>query len=312
MKYVATASMEKWSYGGVKRILSRLDVKHAVIGEEIGKLGYRHLQMAIDCSGDLESYASNNSLGWHIEMQRSWNDQIFYCRKGNNVHELGDLVELKEYYRIARRPPTYYQRAIESSLDHQNDRSVTVWVDPIGRKGKSTACYLLCRRGQALLVPRTEIQPKKITDFIGMHYDNHKIIWIDVPRKKRLLPEIAEALEEIKDGQIQTSKYEGSVTFLKGAKILVTTNQPIWNDTYEALTEDRWDIWPRNHGRVDKWPEKGRTKGNTSSTPSVRRSRRTNKRQAPKGGAPLPPRRGDCSAHTVSDHFGRSIDHIHR
>lgn len=68
MKYVATASIDKWSYGGVKRVLSRLDVKHAVIGEEIGKLGYRHLQMAIDCSGDLESYSRNNSLGWHIEV----------------------------------------------------------------------------------------------------------------------------------------------------------------------------------------------------------------------------------------------------
>lgn len=112
MKYIGTISAEQWNLGGIKHVLGGLDVKQAIIGQETGRSGYKHYQFAINCSGDLEKYNSDNHCGWHIEHAVDWHKSIRYCRKEGSVHEFGDTVEQREYRRMAGRACTGYQRAI--------------------------------------------------------------------------------------------------------------------------------------------------------------------------------------------------------
>lgn len=219
-----------------------MDLHEFVIGEEIGAGGFHHFQFAIHTGGDLREYCEKNSLGWHIEDAVSWDKSKIYCRKGDRVHEYSDRIEFREFVRIKSRPYTRIQLAIEQSIGSQNDRSITVWVDRQGGHGKSTWSYLNSRKGRIFTVPRAEQSAARIIDYIGAWYDNEEIILIDIPRAKSLSPSLAEVLEELKDGDIASAKYQGTKKFIRGVKVCVTTNKPVNYTTYSALSSDRWDI----------------------------------------------------------------------
>lgn len=223
-----------------------MDLHEFVVGEEVGSGGFRHFQFAVHTAGDLREYCDKNILGWHIEDAVSWEKSKMYCRKGHRVHEYSDNLEFREYTRIKSRPYTPIQLAIDRSLRDQGDRCITCWVDRKGGHGKSTWSYLNARNGRIFTVPRAEQSAARVIDYIAMHYDGEEIITFDIPRAKSLSTALAETLEEIKDGDICSAKYQGSKRFIKGVKVLVTTNKPINYTTYCALSKDRWDIWEIN------------------------------------------------------------------
>lgn len=241
MKYVATISAEQWGIGTIKRVLRNLDCKEAYIGDESGSGGFHHYQCAFDCSGNLDEYIGKNSTGWHIEDCISWDDAVAYCRKTGNYHYIGNSIEEREYRTAISRPRKAIWDDFESSLRSQNDRQITVWIDTEGSSSKSTWAYIQCREGRALSIPRTESNGHRMNDYICMNYKNEQYIILDLPREETVTKEHTKVLEDLKDGNLSTAKYEGSRKFIRGVKVIVFTNNYIPNDVYKTLTKDRWD-----------------------------------------------------------------------
>ena len=243
MKYVATISRASISEHQLVRLLELLDLHETYIGRETGKRGFEHYQCCVDCAGDLSRFNIEHQLGWHVEDCISWNDAKNYCRKTDNYRYVGDSIEEREYQRIRDRPANITAKRIQEHITKQNDRAISICVDTVGGTGKSTFGYLCSRRGQFFVVPRTAETPTRIMDYIAMHYDNEPVIWIDLPRSRVVDKDLAECLEDIKDGLIASSKYEGCVRFIRGVKVLVTTNHWVDKTAYKMLSTDRWDVF---------------------------------------------------------------------
>lgn len=234
--------MEEWGCRGVRKVFENLDWHELYLGREVGRGGYKHIQFCADCAGDLEQYASKNNLGWHIEKCVSWELSINYCRKEGDYSYFGNSIEERTFRAIRRREFNKFQKDICNSIRDVDDRKITVWIDRKGSQGKSTLLYIMERAGKWFSIPRTEQSANRINDFVAMHYNNEEVIVLDLARAKKLHSDQAEVLEDIKDGLIKSSKYQGTTRFIKGVKVLVYTNQWIPKDTYKMLTEDRWDI----------------------------------------------------------------------
>lgn len=241
MKYVGTISMEDWNEDGIKAVFKSLDGHELYAGRETGRGGFKHYQFALDCAGDLEQYGSANNLGWHIEPCIAWDKAVDYARKTGNYLYIGNSFEEREYQRLIRRPRLGIWFNIIRSVAAAGDRSITVWIDRAGGHGKSSLTYILVRRGKAILVPRTELHPGRMRDFICLHWSGERIIIVDLPRQQEVTPELCNILEDMKDGLMTSGKYGGDRKFMKGVRILVFTNNWVPKDAYESLSKDRWD-----------------------------------------------------------------------
>ncbi|ANC51531.1 replication associated protein [Bovine faeces associated smacovirus 3] len=239
-KYSVTISADLWKERDVVRLLDMVDLREYYIGREIGKGGYHHYQCAIDCGGDLERFNGQHQLGWHIEDCASWDKLVRYCRKGGDYRYIGDSIEEQSY---RSRGTTAVGHTIDTHLKKQNDRQISICVDTKGGSGKTTHGYDRSRTGEYFVVPRNAETPTRIMDYVAMNYDNEPVIWIDLPRTRKIDKGLATILEDMKDGLIYSAKYEGQVRHIKGVKVLVTTNHYIEKPAYKLLSADRWDVF---------------------------------------------------------------------
>lgn len=249
MQYMGTISAEKWNIDGIKQVLRNLDVKEAYIGTETGKGGFKHYQFCVNCGGDLEEYASDNSLGWHIENCVSWEKSVDYCRKDGNYVYLGKSREEQYYFWAKGRGLRPIWLSALSKLASQNDREIDIWIDSNGHHGKSFTNYLLQRRGVAFCVDGDS----RLMENIAMNYDNEPLMIVDIPRAEKIDADLISTLEKLKDGIISTGKYQGSKKYIRGCKILVFTNHFIPKELYKKLTPDRWrtysvEAWEKERG----------------------------------------------------------------
>lgn len=242
MQYVGTISMENWNEDGLKHVFKSLDGHELYAGRETGRSGFRHYQFCMDCGGDLERYNTENSLGWHVEPCVSWNAAVNYCRKTGNYLYVGDSIEEKEWDKIRRRKPLSVWVHFTKSVLRAGDRTVTCYIDHKGSAGKSTYSYILKRRGVGMSIPRLDQSGNRMAEFITMNYDNERVIILDLPRAEKLTKEHTAVLEDVKDGNLATGKYQGTSKLIRGVKVLVFTNQNIPYDTWESLSKDRWDV----------------------------------------------------------------------
>lgn len=245
MQYIGTISRENFSGRTIRRILTRTDLHWAIVGREVGDGGFHHWQFAVDCASDLEDLNRKLGLGWHIEKCIDWEKSVRYCRKDGRYFLVGDAPRserMYQRYKNGRFILNHNQLEILRSIRHQNDRCISVWIDRKGSSGKSTLGYLEEIGGRWLSVPRTEQSAVKIMDFIAMHYDGEKAICLDLPRDKSLTPALCGVLEDLKDGNVKSAKYQGTKLFIRGVKVVVFTNNWIPNKAYNSLSRDRWDI----------------------------------------------------------------------
>lgn len=245
MQYIGTISRKDWSGRAVRTVLGRVDTEWAIVGREVGSGGFHHWQFAVDCAGALDEYVRENNLGWHIEKCIDWEKSVRYCRKDGRYFLFGNPPRSERMYRMYRTgqlPLRPAQLQILRSVRRQNDRAISVWIDRKGSSGKSTVLYLEEIGGRWLSVPRTEQSAVKIMDFVAMHYQGEKAICLDLPRDKSLTPALCGVLEDLKDGNVKSAKYQGTKLFIRGIKVVVFTNNWIPPKAYGSLSKDRWDI----------------------------------------------------------------------
>lgn len=257
-QYFGTISAEQWECGAVEAVFGALDAKRYIIGREHGRGGYLHYQYAVECSGDLSEYADTNSLGWHIEECQNFDKCWHYCQKEGDYRSITGTCADRACGQIRQWELKQTARDILASIEDQDDRQVTVWVDPQGRNGKTVALFQQLLKGRALPIPRSRIGVGRLSAWVCDAWDGEDIIWIDMPRNKRITDDLADELEEIKDGLVYDDRYGAKWRIVRGAKLLVTCNQPVPYSAWIALTEDRWDIHTTDgsKGYYDRPPPK--------------------------------------------------------
>ncbi|BBE29370.1 replication associated protein [Chlorocebus cynosuros associated smacovirus] len=240
--YTGTISAELYTWGCIKKVLQLLDTKHGIIASETGKSGYNHYQYTVECSGDLLGYVTTNNLGWHVEKCTNINASWDYCKKDGRYKIYNPTSTDKELRRINSFELNKWQNNILYSVESQNDRAITVWIDIGGGHGKTVLWHRLVDRGRVLPVPRSRLKSGRLSAWICDAWKNHEIIWIDIPRSRSLDADLCGELEELKDGMAFDDRYGAHWKCIRGTKILVTTNNYIDKTTYKSLTPDRWDI----------------------------------------------------------------------
>lgn len=242
VKYIGTIRFYERAEQDLTLVYEKLDGKELYAGREVGRSGYKHYQFCMDCSGDLEKFVIDYSLGWHVERAVDWESSKNYCRKTNDYLYLGNSIEERSHRWNERRSVLPIWRTVIAKVVRQNDRQITVWIDRKGGVGKSSLFYILARRGIGFPIPRSDCTPTRLLDFIASKYNNEKVILIDLPRSRKIDVDLAEVLEDVKDGLIASAKYQGTTKFIKGVKVLVATNHLIEYSAYNSLTIDRWDL----------------------------------------------------------------------
>ena len=167
----------------------------------------------------------------HIEFTENWCD---YERKEGNYVTSEDRTET-----IAVRFGTLrkIQKGILDIVESQNDRQIDVFLDKRGNHGKSWLTIHLWERGLAFPVFTTSTN-QTVTD-ICSGYKGQKYIIIDIPRSAKVPKDLYEVLERIKDGLVHDSRWHDTVRNIRGAKIIVFTNQAL---DEKRLSFDRWRL----------------------------------------------------------------------
>lgn len=117
-------------------------------------------------------------------------------------------------------------------------------IDPKGGKGKTElAKYLYSKEPEKWLIMKdpgtTRDAATIVQNSIEQGWQSHGVI-LDLPRQAQTArTRIYPILEEIKDGFITATKYQGGTTTFPIPHVTVFAN---WGPTAEALSMDRWDI----------------------------------------------------------------------
>lgn len=167
----------------------------------------------------------------HIEFTENWCD---YERKEGNFVTSDDTAET---IKIRFGCPRPLQREILSIVESQSDREIDVWYDPRGNHGKSWLTIHLFEKGQAFPVFTTTANQTSADICSG--YKGQKYIIIDIPRASKVPKDLYEVLERIKDGLVHDSRYTDHIRNIRGAKIIVFTNQKL---DEKRLSYDRWRL----------------------------------------------------------------------
>lgn len=225
----------KW----IRNIFKNFDIKDWIVALETGKGGYRHYQIRFSISGNFDDFflwAHVYAPGMHIEKANDGPFENNYERKDGffvTSRDTSDILRI----RFGRLSPL--QRDILSIVDSQNDRQVDVWLDISGNHGKTWMTMHLWERGQALVVPRYATTAEKLSAFVCSAYKGEPYIIIDIPRAGEPSKALYEAIEEVKDGLVFDTRYSGRTKNVRGAKIIIFTNNPL--DT-SCLSFDRWRL----------------------------------------------------------------------
>lgn len=243
MTYVMMTCPRKYVRAGRKWLeyFESQDCHKWIIALEHGKNGLAHWQIRFKVRG-CETKAQKQEFiqQWkfkcaeaHIEFSDQWCD---YERKEGNFICSDDSPEVRS---IRFGIPNRLQYEILNVAKTQSDRQVDVWLDKTGNHGKTWLSIHLFERGKALLIPRYCTTAREISNFICSSYNGQQFIIIDIPRATKPKKELYETIEEIKDGVVSDPRYVGKTRNIRGAKLLVFTNNPL---DVKCLSKDRWRL----------------------------------------------------------------------
>lgn len=224
-----------FSWKHIHEILNFNDCKKWIVAEETGKNGYQHYQIRLETSNkEFFEYMQLYFPFCHVEEAAVQN--FDYERKEGRYWTSEDTYEIRQC-RFGH--PNERQIRILRNLDSQSVRQVDVWYDPDGSKGKSWLAVHLWEVGKAMVVPRAQCTPERLSAFICSAYKGEPYIIIDLPRASKPKETLYEAMEEIKDGLVFDHRYEGKTRNIRGVKLVVFTNHKL---ELKKLSYDRWRL----------------------------------------------------------------------
>lgn len=243
--YDFTLSKEKSLERGFKSMenigtmFEQLGADRYVIGEEIGEGGYQHYQCRVVFKTEKdEQHLHKIFAGWGYVSPSHVRD-FKYCEKEGRFYRSWEKV----LNRFVDLDLLGWQKQIINELSQQNERQITVIVDPNGNNGKSYLTKFLVANRICNIVP-----------CLGDYKDMMRICMakagtgyvIDMERtqdpKKAL--GLWTAIESVKNGYLFEDRYNFRDMWIEPPKVLVLTND---NPPINALSRDRWQIFGITH-----------------------------------------------------------------
>lgn len=241
MTYVMMTLPRKYLKSGRKWIeyFESIDCHKWIVALEHGKGGLEHWQIRFKVRGcDTKEGKMKFFEQWkamcnevHIEFTENWCD---YERKEGNFITSDDNHETIKIRFGALRP---LQRQILDIVETQGDREIDTFLDKRGNHGKSWLTIHLWEKGLAFPVFTTSAN-QTVAD-ICSGYRGQKYIVIDIPRASKVPKDLYEVLERVKDGLVHDSRYHDTTRNIRGAKIIIFTNQAL---DEKRLSYDRWRL----------------------------------------------------------------------
>lgn len=224
-----------------------IDSHKWVIGREVGKNGYKHLQARIRVSmGEDEAFKSLKERfpTAHIEV---CSDTWDYERKSGDYLCSEDYDEwghkwIMDKIKCRFGTETANQRGWSTLLEKSGDRDIVVFYDEKGKNGKSWWAIHWWEQGRAHVVNPSGTAKALMQDVASKYATQGYRPWviIDIPRTWKWTNEIYYTLEKIKDGLISDPRYSATDINIRGVKVAVMCNKL---PNRQALSDDRWFVW---------------------------------------------------------------------
>jgi len=214
--------------------------KHYIIGKEVGELGTPHLQGFFESKNTVSNITLKNlNNRMHLTRCRGNNDEnLNYCSKDGNyvtnmtleyVEHLDPVIDFDKMYD--------WQSNIVNTIKNTkpNNRTINWYYDPIGNKGKTTLCKYLLRNKLAMYICSGKSADIK---YILSESKDCRDLVFDFNRSIERNPPYA-LMEELKNGILFNTKYEGSCKEIATPHIFIFAN---FLPDLNKLSQDRWNI----------------------------------------------------------------------
>lgn len=228
-----------------------------VFGEEVGKEGTPHLQGCVSFKVKQRFTAVTKLFpgkGVHWEkMKMKWQANVRYCTKeanGNWAKLHGNIPEASRYKPREKRvmEAVYknvvwrdWQQAVIDIIDGPvHPRRIYWFWEPEGNSGKSFLIKWLYMNYRCIVGggKKADVFHQVAKAFEASEDADPQLILLDIPRSAQKYCSYA-AIEELKNGFVNASKYEGGIFAFESPHVVVFANE---EPAYEEMSSDRWHV----------------------------------------------------------------------
>lgn len=201
-----------------------------------GENGYLHYQGCLSLKTKERFDTVCNIIGYniaHVESAKNWQALINYCMK-TKTRQNGPWSHKSSFIKTIQQLNWWQEAIFEDIQNNEPDPRKIYWVwDKDGNIGKTVFCkYCAVKLGV------TVIGNGKFTDMAYRIQPNVKTVFFSFPRTIEGKVNYS-AIEAIKDGMIDSHKYESNLKLFNIPHVYVFCN--FAPDT-SKLSQDRWEI----------------------------------------------------------------------
>lgn len=165
-----------------------------------------------------------------------------YCRKATDATGIQTLWACKPVEFELNLELREWQEKLVAELDHKpDDRKVIWYVDHNGGQGKTTLAKWLFANRKALVIAGAQ-KISDVSTIVRNHiaeYGRLGIVVLNLTRTEEEVRSVYKMIEQLKDGLLTASKYNGKTIVFDSPHVVVFAN---WAPNRENLSEDRWSI----------------------------------------------------------------------
>lgn len=204
-------------------------------GKEVGIEGTPHLQGYMEFKNARNfKYIKGIMPRAHLERARGTAiENLKYCKKDNDFITNIIMPYEEKLCPLITEFNEWQAELIDILQTEPDFRSIHVYVDYEGHKGKTSICRYLSRNNRINWIKTGTVDGSK---HILMESKNCRDIAFDLPRGA--LPPY-QLIEELKDGLLYSTKYEGGKKEIAIPHIIIFTNK---YPNIDKLSKDRWII----------------------------------------------------------------------
>lgn len=220
--------------------LSKYDIQYIIGEETCPTTNRKHLQGYIEAKKIIRPNETFKELpGVHWEKRRGTREHnITYCSKENNFITNFKIKKKTKIIKMEELILNDWMREITSFIETNENPRLIYWiVDIEGGKGKTRFCRYLFEN-YSNVVYFTGGKANDITSqLLEIEYDPELCLF-DLPRNNEGYISY-NAIEQIKNGMINSSKYKGGTKIFNPPQLLVFSN---FEPDKTNLSKDRWII----------------------------------------------------------------------
>jgi len=234
-----------------------------IVGEEVGEKGTPHLQGYVECPvkcRPVEKYKLSEKIHWGDEKGRpckgSRLSNVTYCSKDGKFK--GSLKPPTPLVKMTWDKLKPSQKLIASNFSEKEDplfgRLIWWFWEPTGGVGKSVMCKYFVDCCGALILSGSAADMKfGVMNYVQTNGEGPSIVVMDIPRVQDSIS--IKGLEEVKNGNFFSSKYESGMVRYNSPHVIVFANKP---PNLSDMSANRWRVYNMNEldiNKGDRWAQ---------------------------------------------------------